>query len=377
MCPTIRAVLCGFLLLLGWAGLACANETSTSLVPLYEPYLTRVPLSSADFNPFLGGRNTGICCLMAVSESLHIQDGRLALRPGQTFYHGSLSTLERYPTFPCTTTFNGSLIAPPQDFWTPYPWCSDRCPGWSVTKVDDMDGWMKPLLAWILPAMVFSLSIPRRRRIELPEFIFTSSLWITDFLLLPPKVALASFIVTIDTLVWLGVLFAMAGPICFSLTYEAILDAKLVRYLEAQVDSTRCSAKERAHLLLTLLLGYLNPSTAEADSQVFLSSLPDHILLPGHLPSPIRIPCASLRSDKTITSQTIEADLRAGSSSRTSQLPADSTTRAKSIESAKRKLLAILDSQPSFGVTVGAPALFYIGSFIWACFEIRTNWGSS
>ncbi|KAK8008072.1 hypothetical protein PG991_010623 [Apiospora marii] len=353
------------MLVVGWADQACANETSISLVPLYEPYLSRVPLSSADFNPYFGGRNTGTCCLMAVSESLHIQKGRLALRPGQTLYHGTLATLEQYPTFPCTTTFNGSLIAPPQDFWTPYPWCSDRCPGWSVTKADDMDGWMKPLLAWILPALVFSLSIPRRRRIELPGFIFTHSLHITDFLLLPPKVALASIIVTIDTLIWLGVLFAMAGPICFSLTYEAILDAKLVRYLEAQVDSTRCSVKERVHLLLTLLLGYLNPDTAAADSQGFLSSLPDHIPLPGHIPSPVRVHYPSLSSDKTITSQTIEADLRAGPSSRTSQLPVDPTTKASSTESAKRQLLAILDSQPSFGVTVGAPALFYIGSFIW------------
>ncbi|KEY74949.1 hypothetical protein S7711_01298 [Stachybotrys chartarum IBT 7711] len=332
---------------------------STSLIPVYEPWLSHVPLSSADFNPALGGRNTGKCCQMAINESLFINDGELRLRPGQTFYLGSLSTLELYPTFPCATAFNGSLIAPPQDFWTPYSWCHDNCAGWSVTQDDDLEGWLKPLIAWILPALVFSLAIPRRRRVELPTFIFKTSLHITELLLMPAKITLASFIVTVDTLVWLGFLFAMTGPICLSLVYEAILDAKLLNYVETQIESSRLTVKERAHLLLVLLLGNLETSPTDVDMQRFLEILPDDVAwaLPNFKPA--------IANHGPNGTQPLAPFPH-------SQLP----SRTKSIDIMKTKLLAILDSQPTFGVTVGAPALFYVGSFIWACFEIRSNWGS-
>jgi hypothetical protein len=342
------------------------TNMSTSLVPIYEPWLSNVPGTSFDFNPALGGRNTGKCCQMAVNESLFIQDGALRLRPGQTFYRGSLSTLELYPTFPCATTFNGSLIAPPQDFWTPYTWCEENCAGWSVTKNHDLEGWLKPLVAWILPALVFSLSIPRRRRIDLPMFIFKTNLHIGGLLLMPAKIVMASLIVTVDTLVWLGILFAMAGPICLSLAYEAILDAKLLTYLEAQIESSRFTVNERAHLLLVLLLGNLDTSPADVDMQNFLHILPDDI------------PWASASFNSNSVNDDVANGVQAQPVSivHVSTPLANSPTRTRDINIMKTKLIAILDSQPTFGVTVGAPALFYVGSFVWACFEIRSNWGS-
>lgn len=323
-------------------------EGSVSLVKIYEPFLSSVPTKGSDFNPYMGGRNTGKCCQMAVNESLYIIDGELRLRPNQTFYRGSLSTLELYPTFPCTTVYNGSLIAPPQDFWTPYSWCLERCPGWTVTRRDNLDGWLKPLVAFILPCVVFCLCIHRRRSVVLPDVIFKTDFYILGILVLPVKLLVASLVAAFDTIIWLGILFAMAGPIFLSLSYEAILDAKLLSYLDSQVRVGGLSIKERAHLLLALLLGNIEMRPAWDDSLEFLHQLPNDP--PGACmladPKPVAADHAQERRDLVV------ADVQ-------------------------MKLQAMLDSQSEFGATVGAPVLFYLGSFVWACFEIQANWGSS
>ena len=45
------------------------------------------------------------------------------------------------------------------------------------------------------------------------------------------------------------------------------------------------------------------------------------------------------------------------------------------IQTVQVKLSAMLDSQVKFGSTVGAPILFYIGSFIYSVFDVESNIG--
>ncbi|PVH82388.1 hypothetical protein DL98DRAFT_653147 [Cadophora sp. DSE1049] len=105
----------------------------------------------------------------------------------------------------------------------------------------------------------------------------------------------AAFIVTVDIVVWQAIVFSIAGPMLVSGIYEALLDNRILNYLESWVQTNALTIQERAHLLFVVLLGNLDFAPAW-----------DH----------------------------------------------------------------------SFGSSVGAPVVFYIGSFIYAIFEINETWGS-
>ena len=330
-----------------------ASNSSTALVEIYRPFLANVPKDPSRFNPYLGGQNFGTCCLLAVSESIFIDNDTLRIRPGQTFFRGDMATLERFPSFPCAATFNGTMEGPPQDFWTPYSWCRRRCPGWSATSPETFGYWLKPLGAFILPSLIFCLSIPRRRRLKMHTAFAPSNLSSDRalfVLLLYAVKMLVSFVVsTIDILIWLSVVFAIAGPILVSSIYEALLDARILRFLQRRLRSNSLSIRSRAHLLLVILLGNLDFDPAWHHSNLLVQSLPrDAFLSPmaSNPPTPGSIPWAA------------------------------NSAALSDLVSVKSRLHAMLDSQPSFGGTVGAPVLFYIAAFIWSVYEIEASYGT-
>ncbi|KAK0659145.1 hypothetical protein QBC41DRAFT_237574 [Cercophora samala] len=353
---------------IGYANATSHAENSAHLAEIYRPFLTNLPQHAASFNPLLGGLDADMCCQLAVNESLVIVNGSLMIRPGQTFYRGDMATLERFPSFPCHSKFNGSQIGPPMDFWTPYTWCRDRCPGWSVTKPDSFGNWLKPLSSWILPSLIFCLSIPRRRRIHIPKRLFAKPKNIFGTLFYLVKIPAAALIVTVDTLIWLSVVFSVAGPILVSATYEALLDFRILRFLQTCFDANRISVRSRAHLLLVVLLGNLDLKRAWDHSKLLVRDLPDTPLLPRPTlphnvpsimttpPATSPAPCATCSSNDTLS---------AGSSPSPDPLP-----------SIQAKLRAMLDGQDSFGHTCGAAVLFYIASFIWSTYDIKESYGS-
>ncbi|KAK4200014.1 hypothetical protein QBC40DRAFT_327869, partial [Triangularia verruculosa] len=346
--------------------------SSTSLAEIYHPFLTDLPEQAARFNPYLGGLDADMCCQLAVNESLVIVNGILTIRPGQTFYRGDIATLERFPSFPCHTKFNGSLLGPPMDFWTPYTWCRDRCPGWSVTKHDDLGNWLKPLSAWVLPSLIFCLSIPRRRRIHIPKQLFAKPMNIFGTLLYLVKIPAAALIVTIDTLVWLSVVFSIAGPILVSAAYEALLDLRILRFLQIRFNENSMSVRSRAHLLLVVLLGNLDLSPAWAHSRNLVQDLCNESLLKR--PAVRMASTPGVPSTATSFSSPVpRASLSSTQSASLSPLPSPSPHYLTPVQS---KLRAMLDAQASFGHTCGAAVLFYIASFIWSVYDIAESYGS-
>jgi hypothetical protein len=169
-------------------------------------------------------------------------------------------------------------------------------------------------------------------------------------LLYAVKMFAAFVVATIDILIWLSVVFAIAGPILVSAIYEALLDAGILRFLQARLSANSLSLRSRAHLLLVILLGNLDLDPAWHQSKLLVQDLSkDPFLLQSQMAATETPGCLS----------------RSGSSA--------SFHDSSSI---KVKLRAILDSQPSFGTTVGAPVLFYIASFIWSVYEIETSYGT-
>ncbi|KAL2142361.1 hypothetical protein VTI28DRAFT_1254 [Corynascus sepedonium] len=341
------------------------RNSSTMLVPIYKPFLSNLKEDPSDFNPILGGQNHDMCCRLVINESLVIEDDVLKIRPGQTVFRGTIEGLERFPRFPCGATYNGTLDGPGQDFWIGYPWCNRRCGGWAHTKASNVNKWLKPLISFILPSLVFSLIVPRRRHLKLPSQMFSRQS-LNEFHLLSflAKVPLASVMVMLDAMVWLGVVFSIAGPMMASCIYETLLD-------------------ERAHILLVILVGNLDGSAWEPAARL-LSQLPKDSIRrrfreikcapqsPSNPQSPQQLNGASNAMLLTIptTPSAIAASNTQSADGSEVTIPEAGHHRYESdhlhISVIKAKLQSLLDSQHGFGGFVGGPAVFYSAAFIWA-----------
>ncbi|KAH6873451.1 hypothetical protein B0T10DRAFT_588843 [Thelonectria olida] len=348
---------------------------SESLVPIYQLWLQNLPRRPQTFNPAFGGQNLTACCALVVNETVIIDNGTLSLRPGQRFLHGNLSLLERFPQFPCNSKFNETAERPGQFLWTPYTWCAEHCPGWAVTSLDDYNNWVRPLISFILPSLVFALNVPRRRKVSLARRFFSvEALSLGRLLLFAVKVPLAMLIIILDLLVWLAILFAIAGPVLMSGLYEAVLDVGLLDYVESKMESNRLSIQQRAHVFLVILLGNLDSDPAWARSVRFVRNLPTDT--PRHR-------FAQYRQRQLSTENAASTPRPSHRSSQDTQVLARTISPTLlytddewlQICAVKIKIGAMLDSQVKFGSTVGAPILFYIGSFIYSVFDVQQNLG--
>ncbi|OTA89501.1 hypothetical protein M434DRAFT_106889 [Hypoxylon sp. CO27-5] len=348
------------------------RNSSTDLVPIYQPYLSSLRQNTAIFNPYLGGQDWNMCCRLVVNESLVIRNDTLYIRPGQTFFTGNIESLEAFPRFPCGATYNGTLAAPHQQFWVPYSWCANHCPGWPVTKLDNFGKWLKPMIAFILPSLIFCLNIPRRRQLELPAKLFSNrSIDISGLPLFFLKLPLSSLIVTIDTVIWTCIVFSLASPMITSGIYEAILDARVMAYLESRIKENSLTVHEKAHTLLSILIGNLDVE-AWNSSHLFVQGLPTRQanarhdntrMVTAHITTRMQ---ASSMPATTTPSQVNVTDLPGSSRSNVTitrlYQSSYSIKQLRTITTIKWKLRAMLSSQISFGTSVGAPVLFYIAS---------------
>ncbi|KAI1777469.1 hypothetical protein F4818DRAFT_410507 [Hypoxylon cercidicola] len=359
------------------------SNSSIDLVPIYQPQFDSLRHNPANFNPLLGGQNWTMCCALAVNESFIIENETLYIRPGQTFFTGTLAGLEAYPRFPCGATYNGSsLNAPRQQFWIDYPWCYNHCPGWPVTRANNLEKWLKPMLSFILPSLIFCLNIPRRRRLDLPARLFSdNSLDISTLLIFALKVPFAFLVVTVDIIIWTSVSLSIAGPMLTSGIYEALLDARVLAFLDSRIKENTLTVKEKAHTLLSILIGNLD-GDAWHSSKLFVQDLPSHnvrkrpshsgsagTLVPTEAQDSIAAPDWPLKASLPTTPSDSASTVLPGRIFRTEY-------QRRKTRAVKSGLKSMLDSQVSYGSSVGAPVLFYIGSFIWSVYEVEEDLGS-
>ncbi|OTB09441.1 hypothetical protein M426DRAFT_79558 [Hypoxylon sp. CI-4A] len=350
-----------------------AENSSTNLVSIYEPYLSHLNEKPFNFNPYVGGLNWSMCCYLVVNESLFIDNNTLFIRDNQTFFTGhNISILEEYPRFPCGATYEGTLNAPPTQFWASYSWCNAKCPGWPVTRASDFNRWLKPLIAFILPSLIFCLNIPRRRRLELPAQLFSNkSIDASNLLLVILKVPIASLVVTLDIVIWTCVVFSTASPMITSGLYEAFLDARVLTYLESRTNDNIYTEKEKAHTLLSILIGNLDIDAWDS-SRLFVEGLPGREIRPSASNDRIMATPNTSRLNSA-TSHRSHDDILPNTPGGGHSKPISDSWR---VDTVKWRLRAMLDSQVSFGSSVGAPVLFYIASFVWSVYEVREDLGS-
>ena len=139
-------------------------------------------------------------------------------------------------------------------------------------------------------------------------------------------------LVSIDTILWLMMTFAMAGPVLVSAIYEADIDSRILSYLQEKIRNEKLSTRQRAQLMYAVLVGNIDilaipPGGTGQDTPWYDISGPQGLL----------------RGLETRNGQMVDADR---------------------IASTKTRLRAMLAVQYSFGVTVGAPVVFFCGAFI-------------
>ena len=154
----------------------------------------------------------------------------------------------------------------------------------------------------------------------------------------------AALLAAIDTLQWLMTVFALAGPILLSGIYEAVLDSRILAYVETKIGENRLSTAQRAHLLYIVLVGNLDM-----------------------LGQPDGEPAGSTTWNNIDGADGLLRDLRA--------FTLDSPGEVAGIKRAKTELRTMLAAQYSFGVTVGAGKFFFCGSFIYALLDNYANLG--
>ncbi len=243
----------------------------------------------------------------------------------------------------CGQTYSTSLNAA-MPLYVNYTFCSSKCRGMGLSKLKEPSEWAAPLVQFILPSVIFSMTIPRRKKIEF-DYVFDRRIeitkkkrwfWINDFAQLARSMVYFSIIlfpVFIDTIVWIAVIVVGAGNMLTGGLYEAFLDYRIVRYVEKMnhsggddLDETKLEMKRE--LLVTIAAGNLKLDEDKGSPQAMILQ---SLTIPG-----------------------------AGE-------PSEGSEKSRS------RLLNLLGAQSSFGSAVGSPVLFYLGSFVYTILDLQTN----
>jgi hypothetical protein len=281
-------------------------------------------------SPYLGGQNFTYCCLKAVDTFLR-DNSSAAVSVEQPFS----------AQFPCGATYDGDS-AGVSSVTVSYIWCHQECGGWQGSQSQKLNQLLQPFVGFILPAVIFCLNIPRRSKLSLPPFVFPEAIDRPITFLWAIFCALtAGFIVAVDTIIWLFVVFALSGPMLLSGIYEAWIDKKVIDFIDHSIEDYSLPLSLRARILFAVLVGNLDIGTAWEPT----------------------IQLADFIDPPAISEHGVEK-LGEGQ-------------RLQNVSHVKSRLKSMLSCQYSFGTLIGAPVMFYIGSFVYAIIEINTTLGDS
>lgn len=160
---------------------------------------------------------------------------------------------------------NTSAVYP---LYKTYRFCGGECPriGSKLPDPKSLRQWVEPLVQFILPAIIFSFSVPRRKKIEF-EHIFDFSRidrlstngryqWFNSLIRLAVSLMMSTIIlipIIIDTILWIAVILVCAGNMLVAGLYEINLDYRIAQ----RVQGTKISVDDRTKRLLTVVSGSL------------------------------------------------------------------------------------------------------------------------
>jgi hypothetical protein len=232
----------------------------------------------------------------------------------------------------CGQEFNASIPAA-ATLYIPYIYCKEHCGGFGLSKGSKPGSWAAPIVQFILPFAIFSMSIPRRKMLAAfarrgpdawgtgPPNRMGGTTTKLKYAISKLKPALQLCVMMLDNIVWIALILALAGPMMLSGLYEAVLDWKILDTLLSEVGRQLDEAAA-VELLATVVSGNLRHKAHEANPQ------------------------AEIR-DALLTSAKPEAR--------------------------RARLLGLVDSQMGYGAIVGAPVVFYLGAFVYSILDLSNK----
>lgn len=158
-----------------------ANLTRVTTVgQLIPPITNNSQYMPKNWTRLIGGQNVTWCCTKALADSLTIdQNNSLAFTEDAPVINLDLNALQLATNagqFPCGAIYSGEYPNGAPEVTVSYSWLVDTCPGWQLSSGKNLNAWLQPLSGFLLPSVVFCLSVPRRRKFHVPRLFFLSKI---------------------------------------------------------------------------------------------------------------------------------------------------------------------------------------------------------
>ncbi|XMA14279.1 hypothetical protein WAI453_007070 [Rhynchosporium graminicola] len=351
------------------------------------PQLTNLTLDpGTGRNPRMGGQNYTHCCLLAVNASLDIADGFIVQTPSsfiQTTVEDLLAATE------------GSLLM------------AEYYLSWlAVIEIEagvTVDFTFRRLS---LTCGRLLSHDPTSSEVGSMEQAFPPRL-ITGYVLADRSICNASSrdCVTIDTIMWLSICFAFGSPMLLSGFYEAYLDYIIIGFIQEKLQNNQLTIDMKARLLFVILCGNLDldPEIRTLDEEMMHlpvssddarnSRWPDMTGNPSEQPRNPNSPWthvenlvhdirsysdAALQTPRQWPMHDTTCTIPKCIDSKCIERPISRTQKIrKEIGRAKTRLRTMLACQYSFGATVGAPVVFFLGTFVFTIVTTLSNLGDN
>lgn len=215
-----------------------------------------------EWKRLIGGQNFTWCCTKAIADSLFVDtDGKLAVKDYPPALDLNVTLLEIVTDrglFPCNAHYDSEYLDGSPEINVNYTWLAENCPGWELSDSTDLNV-LQTISGFLLPAVIFCLSIPRRRKFHVFRKFFVADLaGVKSYVPAFFGAVGAMFIVSLDTLVWLSVCFALAGPMILSGLYEALIDSRVIDFVNDKIKNGRLTLDMSCRLLMVVLIGNLD-----------------------------------------------------------------------------------------------------------------------
>ncbi|KAK1826994.1 hypothetical protein QBC39DRAFT_267933 [Podospora conica] len=324
--------------------------------------------------------NSAQCCNLAQSRNLFVDPPPAA-------------------NISCGHVYINESIPAVNSLYVSYQFCKSECPGYDKSEWNNPGEWAAPIVQFLLPSIIFSMSIPRH-----VQFLSTDILeeaWIKEttgpiprmaisLSLLLPAIACAA----LDTIIWVILIMSMAGPMMVAGLHEAVLDYKILRALIAK-DSKVCEGGDdeqlttAVELLVTVVSGNLRlgdhdsvePSSAIIDALTGKKESTEGMVsaaasITGQ-PEDEAVGSVHSNTPSTIApstrTTTTTAPLLAHAAPTPKPTPPSSRFSPSHIAHIPSRLTRLVTSQLPFGAIVGAPVVFYLGAFIYTVLDLLDN----
>lgn len=153
-------------------------SSSPNTTIIYDKFwqLANLDAHKPQRSPYLGGQNFSWCCLKAFETALDVsENGSVVIQNntratiGASSIEELMSAVERNQ-FPCSAKYNGDPRGAPV-VAIQYEFLTEKCPGWERSSETNLNAWLHSLSGFLLPAVIFCLSVPRRRKLYIHRYV--------------------------------------------------------------------------------------------------------------------------------------------------------------------------------------------------------------